>query len=395
VKKGFFFLAASIFIPQILSGTVFHYDNSIGRKIRIKNVIRQEIYINGDLKKRVEAMNKALLEAVQSSNSFTLYKGKFYYYEKDLSSDDSYKLVSVYDSSFFQDTRGLMIVPSDILMPDTRNIPTFPTNDLKPGDSWKAPGEEVHQGIYDSNEIITSSFDVDYVYLGDEIAAGTNFSKFSIDYVISDNPKNEPDILSITGYSHLLYYWNSSTSSPGFYSDRFSILYTLRSGETILFKSTSEGQGELTEDATAEQKKQIVSDMKNSIPTNSAMSVREVADGIILNLGNILFDFNKFTLRKGFEDKLSKVAEVLQKYPSIDITVSGYTDNVGEEEYNKTLSENRAKTVAEFLTHSGISPSRISYSGYGSDNPVSAGNSEEGRSLNRRVEIKLITKEEP
>ncbi len=395
MKKGFFVLTASIFIPQLLWGTVFHYDNSIGRQIRIKNIIRQDIFINGEFNKRVEAMNKALLEAVQTSNIFTLYRGKFYYYEKDLDTDDSYKLISLSDSSFFQDSQGHMIITPDVMMPEARNIPTFPTNDLKPGDSWTAPGEEIHEGVYTSNDIIISRFDVNYVYLGDKMIDGKNYSMFSIDYEIADYPENDPNIASLTGFTHLIYYWNSSNNCPGFYNDKFSLLYTFKTGETLMFKSTSEGRGELTMEASEKQKNQIASDMKKSIPKNNEMSVREVADGIILSLGNILFDFDKSTLKSGFEKKIEKFAEILKKYPSIDITVSGFTDNIGDEDYNKVLSEKRAKTVAEFLISLGISPSRLSYSGYGSENPVSDNDSEAGRALNRRVEIKLITKEEP
>ncbi len=395
MKKGVIVLLAFIFIPKFLSGTVFHYDNSIGRKIRIKNIVTQEIFINGVMQEKVESMNKAVLETMQESNDYTLYKGKFEYYEKNLSAGDPYKLINVYDSSFFQDIRGNMKISPDILKPDVRNVPTFPTNDLKPGDSWKAPGEEVQEGVFDSNAIIISDFDADYAYLGDESIGATNYSKISIDYQIVDYPKNDPNIFSITGYSHIIYYWDTSHNSPGFYNDKFSLLYTSHAGETVLIKSASQGRGELVSDTTSDRKKQIVSEMNVSIPTNSGMSVREVADGIILSLGNILFDFNKFTLKKGFDSKLEKVAEVLKKYPSIDLTVSGFTDNIGSEEYNTVLSENRAKTVADFLIGHGISPSRLSYSGYGSSNPVSANDSEEGRALNRRVEIKLITKEEP
>jgi outer membrane protein OmpA-like peptidoglycan-associated protein len=382
-----------LFLPYCLSGTIFQYDNSIGRKYRIKSVIKQDVYINGEIKKNIESMVKALLEVTSVSNGYGFYKGKYEYYEKNLSSDDSYRLISEYDSLFFQDSRGKMIISSNVLMPDLRNVPTFPTNDLKPGDSWKSEGEEIHEGILSSNDIIISRFDVNYIYLGDEKINGVSYSKFSIDYHIMDYPDNDPNIFSVTGYSHLIYYWDITNQCPSFYNDDYNFLYTLRTGETVFYKSKSEGKGELMNEPSAEQKKAIVTEMTNAIVTNSGMSVRETPDGIILNLGNILFDFDKYTLKKEFENKLSVVFDVLKKYPGIDLSVSGFTDNIGEENYNLRLSENRAKTVADFLIKKGIPPSRLYYAGYGSSNPISSNNTEEGRSINRRVEIKIITKE--
>ncbi len=393
MKSFIIILMIAFFLPPCLSGTVFQYDNTIDRKYRIKSTITQDVYINGVINKSIESMDKALLQIMSISNNYGYYKGKYEYYEKDLNSDESYKLIDEYESGFYQDSRGNMIIASNILMPDLRNVPTFPTNDLKPGDSWKSRGEEIHEGIVSTNDIIISHFDVNYIYLGDETVGGVRYSKFSIDYHILDYPKNDPDILSLTGYSHLTYYWDITNKCPAFYNDVYDFLYTLRSGDTVLYKSKSEGESELIKDTSAEQKQSIVNEMTNTISSNSGMTLRETADGIILSLGSILFDFNKYTLKNEFLKKLATVTDVLKKYPDIDLSVSGFSDNIGDENYNLGLSEHRAKSVADFLIKNGIDPSRLSYAGYGSKNPVSDNNTEEGRSRNRRVEIKILTKE--
>lgn len=383
----------AFFIPCLIFGTVFRYDNTVGRKYRIKNLIKQDVFVNGVINRSVESMDKAMLEVIKLSNDYALYQGKYDYYEKNINLNESYKLENEYGSSFYQDELGKMIVSSDVLMPVLRSVPTFPTNDLKPGDSWKADGEEIHEGILTRNNIMKADFPVYYIYLGDELIENKMYSKFSIDYHIMHYPKNDPNIFSFTGYSHSIYYWDISNSCPAFYNEDYAFLYTLHTGETVYYTGQSEGKGELVSDIGGDQKKEIITEMSNKISKNSGISIRDVADGIILSLGNILFDFNKYSLKSEFEKKLESVADVLRKYPQIDIAVSGYTDNVGSENYNLLLSENRAKTVADFLIKKGISPTRLSYIGLGSKNALAPNTTDEGRSLNRRVEIKLITKE--
>jgi outer membrane protein OmpA-like peptidoglycan-associated protein len=327
------------------------------------------------------------------SNGYGFYKGMYEYYEKDDSLDDSFRLVNEYESRFYQDRYGNMIIQSNILMPDLRSVPSFSSNDIKPGDSWKSPGEEIHEGVLYGSNLIISRFDVNYIYLGEEKIEGTMYSKFSIDYHIINYPDNDPDIFSLTGYTHITYYWDVSNRCPSSYKDEYSLLYTFRTGETLFYKSRSEGRGELINEPPAEQKKEILNQMTNVISKNSGISVSEIPDGILLSLGNILFDFNSYTLKREYEKKLSAVSDILKKYPAIDLSVSGFTDNIGEESYNLELSGRRARTVTDFLIKNGIFPTRLSYAGYGSSNPVYSNDTEEGRSMNRRVEIKIMTRE--
>jgi len=393
MKKIGMFIFLIVFISTFGYPEEFKFLNQIGRKYRIKNLIRQDVYLNGVLNRSIEAMNKSLLELVSISNQYGFYNGKYEYFEKNINLNESFKLENTYKSQFYQDDRGRMIIEPDILMPVLRNVPTFPTNDLKPGDSWKAEGEELHEGILERTHITRMRFPVNYVYLGNESINNVLYARFSINYHIIHYPKNDPDILSITGFAHSTYYWDISNRCPAFYDEEYSFLYNLKSGENVLYTGQSEGKCELVSDVTNEQKQQIISEMSNKIKNTQGLSIKDVADGIILNLGNILFDFNKYSLKKEFENKLSSIAEVLRKYPQIDMVVSGHTDNIGNDNYNQVLSENRAKTVADYLIKNGINPTRISYIGYGSKKPIASNETEEGRSQNRRVEIKLITKE--
>lgn len=116
-------------------------------------------------------------------------------------------------------------------------------------------------------------------------------------------------------------------------------------------------------------------------------TITEGARGLIVSLPDILFDFDKATLRPEVESTLEQVAAVLIQYPTLKIQVEGHTDNVGPEAYNLDLSERRATAVSEFLIGQGIARNQISHEGFGEASPVSDNETEEGRQRNRRVDL--------
>ena len=119
------------------------------------------------------------------------------------------------------------------------------------------------------------------------------------------------------------------------------------------------------------------------------LETRREARGLIVNLSDVLFDFNKATLKPGAREKLSKLAGILLAYPGgYRIEIEGHTDAVGSEEYNLKLSQARAESVCEYLKQSSIAPDRIiAVRGFGKSKPVASNDSDAGRQVNRRVEI--------
>jgi OOP family OmpA-OmpF porin len=104
-------------------------------------------------------------------------------------------------------------------------------------------------------------------------------------------------------------------------------------------------------------------------------------------LYGVFFDFNKSTLQPASDAVLLQVADLLAKDKSLKIEVQGHTDNVGGDAYNQTLSEARARAVADWLARHGVAAARLSARGYGKTKPVADNNNDEGRAKNRRVEI--------
>jgi outer membrane protein OmpA-like peptidoglycan-associated protein len=125
--------------------------------------------------------------------------------------------------------------------------------------------------------------------------------------------------------------------------------------------------------------------------TGVDVSATDNGQAILVNLPNgVTFDLNSYALKPEFRETLDKIAASLNKYPESLVDVYGHTDSTGSNEYNQTLSENRARTVANYLTLQGVSAARIRSQGFGETMPVASNDTEEGRAKNRRVEIKIV-----
>lgn len=106
-------------------------------------------------------------------------------------------------------------------------------------------------------------------------------------------------------------------------------------------------------------------------------------------LKNIQFEFDSYKLKSRSFDELDRVVSWMRKHPESSVTLSGHTDDVGGDRYNLNLSTNRAKSVGQYLMRAGISEKRIQVVGFGKQNPLVQGDSEEARAVNRRVEIRF------
>jgi outer membrane protein OmpA-like peptidoglycan-associated protein len=120
---------------------------------------------------------------------------------------------------------------------------------------------------------------------------------------------------------------------------------------------------------------------------NTILETRETARGLIVNINDVLFDFNKYTLKPGAREKLAKVAGILLAYPALKVQLEGHTDSVGSDEYNQKLSEQRAYAVRDYLTSQGVAQTGLSAVGYGKADPVTSNDTAAGRQQNRRVEM--------
>jgi len=121
----------------------------------------------------------------------------------------------------------------------------------------------------------------------------------------------------------------------------------------------------------------------------SGVDVSESGDGILLNLPDVTFAVDSTSITPSFQQTLDRVAGSMNQYPNSLIDVYGHTDSTGADQYNLDLSKRRADSVARYLIMKGVNSARIQTQGMGEGYPVADNATEQGRSLNRRVEIKI------
>jgi outer membrane protein OmpA-like peptidoglycan-associated protein len=118
--------------------------------------------------------------------------------------------------------------------------------------------------------------------------------------------------------------------------------------------------------------------------------MQPIKPGVKIILKNIFFETNSYELKSTSIAELGKLIQFMKENTAVRIEIGGYTDNQGSDSFNLILSENRAKTVVDYIVKNGIDMSRLNYKGYGKSNPVADNNTEEGRSKNRRTEFMII-----
>jgi outer membrane protein OmpA-like peptidoglycan-associated protein len=165
------------------------------------------------------------------------------------------------------------------------------------------------------------------------------------------------------------------------------------SSATALSAAQADADQSRRDTLTAQQATQQAESDKAAMRTrlseqlNSILQTRETARGLIVSLSDVLFDTGRFSLKPGAREKLAKVAGILLAYPGLNIEVGGYTDNVGTDDMNQTLSENRAGSVRDYLVQQGVLANSVSSRGFGNTLPVASNDNSAGRQQNRRVEL--------
>ncbi|MEA3547490.1 MAG: OmpA family protein [Thermodesulfobacteriota bacterium] len=132
-------------------------------------------------------------------------------------------------------------------------------------------------------------------------------------------------------------------------------------------------------------------EMRQALASSEAASVRREGDMLaVMFKSDMTFDFNSAKVMPGLYTEMDRVSSVMQRYPQTLIRVEGHTDNIGTETYNMDLSRKRAQAVSDLLVQRSISSQRVSIIGFGESNPIASNNTETGRQMNRRVEIKIV-----
>lgn len=164
--------------------------------------------------------------------------------------------------------------------------------------------------------------------------------------------------------------------------ERTKVQVDLRSSEA----ETAQRQAESLKQEVSEREAQLANQLKE-LEELKALQARNTDRGMVLTLGDVLFDTGESTLKAGARSNIERVANFLRKYPDRSLTIEGHTDNTGDEDFNYDLSVERAFSVRSALMAQGIDISRIQAKGFGEDMPIASNSNTSGRQQNRRVEL--------
>ncbi len=120
---------------------------------------------------------------------------------------------------------------------------------------------------------------------------------------------------------------------------------------------------------------------------NSVLQTTDSPRGLVVNMADVLFDFGKYDLKTDAKIKLAKLGGIIQAHPGLHLAIEGHTDNIGSDEANMKLSQQRADAVRDFLVQQGLTSDTVTAVGMGKADPVADNSTNEGRQKNRRVEI--------
>jgi OOP family OmpA-OmpF porin len=163
--------------------------------------------------------------------------------------------------------------------------------------------------------------------------------------------------------------------------ERERVLQEARTREARLAQQEAERAQQAAQAATA-RSTQLEQEL-------AALKAKETERGLLLTLGDVLFEYNRADLKSGAMQKLYPLITFLQENPTRNVVIEGHTDNIGSDAYNQDLSERRAEAVRDFLLQNGIRAERVTAQGRGKSYPVASNDTEVGRQQNRRVEITI------
>jgi len=163
--------------------------------------------------------------------------------------------------------------------------------------------------------------------------------------------------------------------------------------DAAAFKAKTEADAlkakEEAANAEAERARKAAADLRAQLleQFNRVLPTTDTPRGLQVNMGDVLFDTGKYNLRMEAQLGLAKLTGIVLSHPGLNLAVEGYTDNVGTESFNQTLSEQRANAVRDYLVQQGLDAASVTAKGFGTAMPVASNDTPKGRQQNRRVEI--------
>jgi outer membrane protein OmpA-like peptidoglycan-associated protein len=359
-------------------------------------------YDNGKYIGHVYREVRASIVALGGTGDAKLYKGHFFVMEDTLRDmRSSAKAVNAMVPAQFRMFRdGSIEIDDDKGFPALRDFPVYANKAVEPGEKWTAPGERALDPLNDGSVVVVP-FLAEYEYKGIELYNGIPVHRISARYASRYNFARIRPITFTNNYEKGLV--QPFTGLSGKHDvdilirvsngalllsrDNLDETFTWADGKTVRFRGFTLvfGQGiqPMNKDA-------VIAGISPGIEGANGISVSKVDEGIRLTLQDIQFKPDSSELLAGETERLKVIAAALAAVHDRTFLVEGHTAQAGTAGGEQELSVARAKRIVDELCALGMEAGRFSYKGWGSAKPAASNSTEEGRKLNRRVEITII-----
>lgn len=395
------FVSSTLLFSQEEEGVLFEFKQIKGDASSYISTVQEDAYFNGILNNHAEIINRisttvdevsedgtATLHTIYMTTNNTLLTG----------SNNNLSWGEESDVTVQRKKTGELVISNDSFMPTVRNVPVFPSVTRKPGETWTAKGEEVHdvRKLFNMNTPIVIPFVATYKYIGDKVIDDRTFNVIEIYYEFyqknsAANIRAGSLYAETTGYSQQTLYWDSGRGLLDHYNEEFKIQMKDVYGNKYLFFGTA--HSEITEFQTVSDDDTLAS-VQNTVESLNLknINVKKGEKGLTISIENIQFEPDSDILLDSEKDKIKLISEILAQYRN-DLLITGHCAERGTVSARQQLSEDRAVSVAKYLIELGIRDEyHIFTQGKGSTEPIATNNTEEGRSKNRRVEITIMDK---
>ena len=346
-----------------------------------------------DNNRYVGLLSREVRSFIASDNG--LYEGSFYVDEttKHKNMSVAAGLHNSIPSTFRIDDEGVLTMLEDCGYPSFRSFPAFTKESIKIGDSWTSRAERAVDPL-NKGVITRLNMEVLYTYTGDEVFKGEEVYVLSAKWATRYggayiDEQGDPDLHSATGKHSATMYISKQTGYALVVRDYMEETFVYKDRDSYTFKGTISLFTEYPPAVDTQSVMPVIQRVAEEL--GDQIKVDQTAGGIRLTMNNLRFKANSAELLPGQENLLKQIAKVLRQAPKSQVLVEGHTASTGQPNAELSLSIERANSIANALVQSGIEKDRFICQGRGSSRPVASNETPEGKALNRRVEITILS----
>ena len=346
-----------------------------------------------DNNRYVGLLSREVRSFIASDNG--LYEGSFYVDEttKHKNMSVAAGLHNSIPSTFRIDDEGVLTMLEDCGYPSFRSFPAFTKESIKIGDSWTSRAERAVDPL-NKGVITRLNMEVLYTYTGDEVFKGEEVYVLSAKWATRYggayiDEQGDPDLQFATGKHSATMYISKQTGYALVVRDYIEETFVYKDRDSYTFKGTISLFTEYPPAVDTQSVMPVIQRVAEEL--GDQIKVDQTAGGIRLTMNNLRFKANSAELLPGQENLLTQIAKVLKQAPKSQVLVEGHTASTGQPNAELSLSIERANSIANALVQSGIEKDRFICQGRGSSRPVASNETPEGKALNRRVEITILS----